>query len=193
MFEPSNYRYTSLLGSGVPPQMPLPRSTQGWRRLYVWKSTESALLLQKEITLCNIDTKNWDLEKYGIRGSCLDIFHSYLSQHNQAVVHGKLSALQSTDCSVPQGSLLGLFLFHVYINDIINISSDPQFILYADDTHTPYELIGRGNAILEPLSEWSRADRLYINTKKTKAVFFRPVNCVVTLVITLCLAIIEYI
>lgn len=151
-------------------------------------------MLQKEITLRNIDTKNWDLEKYGIRGSCLDIFRSYLSQHNQAVVvDGKLSALQSTDCSIPQGSLHGLFLFNVYINDIINISSDPQFILYADDTHTPDELIGRGNAILESLSEWSRADRLYINTKETKAVFFRPVNCVVTLVITLCLAIIEYI
>lgn len=48
-------------------------------------------------------TQKIDLEKYGLRGSSLDIFRSYLSQHNQAViVDGKLSALQSTDCSVPQ-------------------------------------------------------------------------------------------
>lgn len=148
----------------------------------------------------NYDILICKLVKYGVRGSCLDIFRSYLRQHNQAVVvDGKLSALQSTDCSIPRGSLLGLFLFNVYINDIINISSDPQFILDANDTHiflsgyTPDELIGKGNAILESLSEWSRADAVYINAKETKAVFFRPVNCLVTLVITLCLAIIEYI
>ena len=35
---------------------------------------------------------------------------------------------------VPQGSIVGLFLLNIFINDIVKASSKFAFILYADDT-----------------------------------------------------------
>ena len=39
----------------------------------------------------------------------------------------------SKTCSVPQGSILGLLLFFIYINNISQ-AADSELLLYADDT-----------------------------------------------------------
>ena len=74
------------------------------------------------------------LEHYGVRGICHTLLHSYLKNRNQFVsFQNNYSSLKLLSCGVPQGLILGQFLFLVYINDLPNaLSNKPR--LYADDT-----------------------------------------------------------
>ena len=61
-------------------------------------------------------------------------FNDYLSERKQRVINeGFKSTWESTLAGVPQGSVLGPFLFLLYINDIVkNIKTNIR--LFADDT-----------------------------------------------------------
>ena len=61
---------------------------------------------------------------YGIKGTALDLFQSYLSNRRQYVQFGsnKSDATEITT-GVPEGSILGPQLFIIYINDIIKFST----------------------------------------------------------------------
>ena len=74
------------------------------------------------------------LEHYGIRGTALDFFQSYLTNRQQfTIVNGEKSDLLTVICGVPQGSTLGPLLFLLYINDLASASK--FFVsLFADDT-----------------------------------------------------------
>ena len=76
------------------------------------------------------------LEIYGIRGTALKWFSSYLSCRTQFVSIGDaISNPSNIKCDVPQGSVLEPLLFIIYINDINKSSNLLKFILYADDTN----------------------------------------------------------
>ena len=76
---------------------------------------------------------------YGIQGTALDWFKSYLSNRTQrCLVNGSLSRICSLKCGVPQGTILGPLLFLIYINDFPNCLTSYQPRMYADDTHITY-------------------------------------------------------
>ena len=59
------------------------------------------------------------LNDYGICGVSNDWFKSYLSNNSQCVsINVYESGLAAINCGVPRGSVLGLFLFLLYINDL---------------------------------------------------------------------------
>ena len=73
------------------------------------------------------------LQHYGIRGTPLKQFESYLSGREQFVnLNG--SSYKLAKCGVLQGSVLGPLLFLICINDICNVSSALDILLFADDT-----------------------------------------------------------
>lgn len=123
------------------------------------------------------------LEIYGIRGHALQLLKSYLRHREQYVnINGHFSTVRSITSGVPQGSILGPFLFNLYINDIINVNTKAKFVIYADDTtilfsaDTCDELIDMANFTLLNIKGWGDSNSLKININKTKAVIFRPKN-----------------
>ena len=95
--------------------------------------TMMMMMLSHEILLLK-------LEHYGIRGSILQWFKSYLWNRKQYVyLNGSTSSLRNITCGVPQRSVMGPLLFLLYINDLPNISKILNFYLFADDTNIYYE------------------------------------------------------
>jgi len=75
------------------------------------------------------------LFEYSIRGVAYEWFRSYLDNRNQqCFVNGSLSNSQILTCGIPQGTILGLLLFILYINDLSNCLSKSVAGMYADDT-----------------------------------------------------------
>ena len=72
---------------------------------------------------------------YGIRGVSNGWFKSYLSNRNQYVSkNGYESGIATMNSDVPQGSVLGPFLFLLYINELHQAIKFSKVHHFADDT-----------------------------------------------------------
>ena len=120
------------------------------------------------------------LKYYGVHGTTLDLFESYLSNRRQVVeVNGKMSEEGTIKHGVPQGSILGPLLFLLYINDISQSSDILKFFLFADDTTVYYSADPSDenteqilNTELEKVSCWLAANKLSLNVKKSNFLHF---------------------
>ncbi len=73
------------------------------------------------------------LKCYGIAPSVINWIESYLRRRSfQVSVNGSLSQVAEAVSGVPQGSVLGPFLFVIYVNDLSN-NLTIDHLLYADD------------------------------------------------------------
>ena len=115
------------------------------------------------------------LEVYGIRGTSLKFFKSYLENRYQFVkIDNAKSIISLIEFGVPQGSILGPLLFLLYINDLPK-ATNLFTKLYADDTflcaqNSDLKLLeSEMNLELEKVYNWMCSNRLTLNISKSKS------------------------
>ena len=114
------------------------------------------------------------LKKYGICDEELEWFTSYLRDRKQKVsCNGALSNEASIDIGVPQGSILGPFLFLLYANDLSNFVINGTCNCFADDTiiyvtgKTVQEVRQKLQSCINGVQQWYAQNRLVINVSKS--------------------------
>ena len=119
------------------------------------------------------------LSRYGFRGIALVLIKSYLSGRTQKVaIKNVTSDPLPINHGVPQGSILGPWLFNIYVNDLSFFLKNNPPVQYADDTtmhdddHDIDNLFVRVQATIDLFYEWSVVNYLSLNTKKTKFMVF---------------------
>ena len=116
----------------------------------------------------------------GFQETELNFFKSYLMGRTQRTkFKDTISNVLISECGVPQGSILGPLLFIIFINDFTNfIKTDTS--IFADDTTLTCSGINKedlkSNLILnlKKAETWFSANKLTLNLKKTKIIFFHP-------------------
>jgi hypothetical protein len=134
--------------------------------------------LKKAFDVCSHEILFKKIKKFGINGLTLKWFESYLNDRTQVVdIDGVISEPRYINISVLQGSILGPILFLMYINDL-PLSTDLKSFLFADDTtgltsgSSLPQLIDKFNMEIQKLAMWFRANKMCVNTSKTKFIIF---------------------
>ena len=166
-------------------------------------STETALLkvvndlvMEADANRCNIlclldlsaafDTIDHDIliarleNMFGVRGTALSWFNSYLRERRQSVVvEGVKSNVKRLKYGVPQGSVLGPVLFTLYMQPLADVVAKHgiNHHIYADDTQlyastSPSNILSLKSALEACLTDvkcWTNTNKLMLNDDKTEA------------------------
>jgi len=154
---------------------------------------QSCLLILLDLSAA-FDTLDHDImikrlsSAFGITGSALNWFISYLSGRFQSVIiEGQLSTPKRLEYGVPQGSVLGPKLYSAYVKplgDMIDDAGAPNH-LYADDTQlykafNPTISDEQGSAVSSlqevcvQTKSWMAANKLKLNAEKTEVLAVTP-------------------
>ena len=119
---------------------------------------------------------------YGFSTSSINWFRSYLCHRSQMTKCENiyLSTPNPVLIGVPQGSTLGPLLFILYVNDLCHVKHvfNVDLEMYADDTviyalgSLVMEVHKTLQSCLDYVYEWCIVNRLYMNMKKTKIMWF---------------------
>ena len=146
--------------------------------------------LQKAFDCVNHNILLAKMEFYGISGIVNKLMRSYLENRHQRVTMKdiKLNKVSSkwehVKHGVPQGSVLGLLLFLIYINDfLLTVRKIANPILFADDTSiiisntSPEEFKSNISLVLIETFNWFQSNLLTLNCDKTHFLQFVTKKC----------------
>ena len=126
--------------------------------------------LKKAFDTVNVTILIDKLYHIWVRGDMLKMITSYFTNRTQQVeVNGHVSELRKTSLGVPQGSILGLLFFILYVNDLSSISNLVKFFQFADDTAIVIEgdsydsIQAKINTLIPKLTSWFSCNKLSLN------------------------------
>ena len=121
------------------------------------------------------------MNHYGIRGTELQWFKTYLRGRQQRATVSSFSLKNSyISYGVPQGLVLVLLLFLIYINDLNKAIKYNDVYHFADDTNlllsdkSLKKINKHINHDLKLLNIWLWANKISLNARKTEIISFRP-------------------
>jgi hypothetical protein len=119
------------------------------------------------------------LELTGLK-SFVPFIRSYLTSRTQRVrIDSVTSSIEAITYGVPQGSVMGPFLFISYINAVFKQAELAEIIGFADDTsitiaaHNETELYIRANDVMNRIYRWLCSASLALNISKTKYIRYQ--------------------
>ena len=95
--------------------------------------------LQKAFDTIDHEILLSNLEHYDTHGVPLKLFKTFLTPRHQYVsINNSISKTQTNHHGVPKGSVLGLLLFLIYINNLNQVTKHAEIHHSADDTNLLY-------------------------------------------------------
>ena len=117
-----------------------------WQKSKDYKEVAGALFtdLSKAFDSIAHDLLLAKLNAYRVEIFSLNTIASYLSNRYQRVkINSSYSCWSAVNCGVPQGSILGLTLFNIYLADLFMFSMNSTIANYADDNTYVQQLNNR--------------------------------------------------
>ena len=97
--------------------------------------------LSKAFNTLNFDILINKMKFYGIIGTPLKLLDNYLRNRYQFVAFKNINSdLQENRTGNPQGSILSLLFFSIYINDLIKSINIFNYLMYSEDTTLYFNL-----------------------------------------------------
>ena len=129
--------------------------------------------LSKAIDCLNHELRTAKLNAYGFTLPALRLIHDYLSNRKQRTkIDDNYSSWSEILFDVPQGSILGPLLFHIFLVDLFFEVKDIDVASYADDS-TPFivqnnidNVIASLEQVSDALFNWFKKIRLKNNVDK---------------------------
>ena len=110
-------------------------------------------------------------------------FQNYLTDWVHRVKHaGNSSEWWPMKGGIPQGSVLGLLLFLIYVNDLPSQVTSGLLLQYADDTTliccgpSKEDVASMMNHQLELIGQWTKANNMKLNHRKSSVMWFKVSN-----------------
>ena len=150
---------------------PLISMTERWRDALDDNKTVGAIFIdfRKAFDTILHELLPLKLQAVGIMGDSYNWILDYLKDRSQfTTVNGSSSSKKPINYGVPQGSLLGLRLYSIYVNDLPDAVTEGEVKMYADCIGDNFDTVTqRLNLICKHM--WSQRNRLSVHNGKSEA------------------------